>query len=172
MIQVVNSARNPSASDWPLSSVDVGVQIGDRQRSALNSPRCGRRSPESRQRLELLQRDDQVPVCGWRPGSCGSGAVTGMPSRFFAFESVHRLLATGMGLQRQWFVGRQHLGQERQGVTGTGPAPGTELRLRVGADRVRAASAHRHRSRSVPDRQDARRNRSSASGCCVGFVFR
>ena len=120
VIQVVNSARRPSASDWPASRSMNGSR-SDTASARISSTRAGR-GAESGQRLERLQRHQQlglvaaVAVVADRRGHRNAQAV-------LARETLDRLLGARVGLQRQRFVGREHLDQERQRVAEAARAP-------------------------------------------------
>jgi hypothetical protein len=64
------------------------------------------------------------------------GRVDRQVEPVLAGESLQRLRRARVCLQRQWFVGSQHLGQERQRVTELLPRRRPQLALRVGLDHV------------------------------------
>ena len=87
------------------------------------------------QRLERTQRHEEF-------GFVAAVAVVARRRRHrdvqpvLAGEAVGSLFGTRMRLQREWFIGREHLGQERQRVAEAFPDGRTQLPLGVGLDHL------------------------------------
>jgi hypothetical protein len=89
------------------------------------------RVPETRERVEVGQRADQL---GFVVG-VGVVAFRGVPGdspSLLTEEALGSLLRRRVGLQAQWFFGGEHLEQERQSVAPAARAVRPEVVIRVG----------------------------------------
>ena len=123
----------PVGLGLPGQQADEWVQVRDGERAhQLDAARDG---PETGQRLERPQCHEEfrfvaavAVVARRRRHRDVQPVLTG--------ETVGSLFCTRMRLEREWFIGREHLGQKRQRVAEAFPDGRTQLPLRVGLDHL------------------------------------
>ncbi len=164
VIQVVNNARSPSASDWSLQQVDERIQVGNGQRRISSMVWAAGRNPASAS--NWLQRHQQLGLVAG-VAVVAHRRVERDAEPLLAPVTLGGLLGAGVRLQRQRLVGRQHLDQERQRVAESGAGRGAELAFGIGEHGLQ------QRDFAVRLFQPGRiagvaPSQSSASGCAAG----